>query len=117
MRNPRSVSHYVLAGVAAYAALSVLCVGLRYVEGVPFGVESTVQAIVPYTFFLLGPPVTLIAGWQGLPLYAVETIILTGLVWLTLKLLRRPDETFAVPLLAAAGFWIACGFLPLIFEV
>jgi hypothetical protein len=44
------------------------------------------QVVVPYTFFLLGPPVTLTAGWRGLPLYLVETLVLAGLVWLTLPL-------------------------------
>jgi hypothetical protein len=95
----------------------MLCVGLAHVERLPSGLEPIAQVIVPYTFFLLGPPLTLTLGWQGLPLYAVETTILIGLVWLSLKLLRRPNEAFAVPLLAAGGFWIACGFLWLIFVI
>ena len=95
----------------------MLCIGLAHVERVPAGVESIVQAVIQYTFFLLGPPVTLTAGWQGLPLYAAETVILMGLVWLTLKLLSRPNEAFAVALLATGAFWIACGFLSLIFVI
>jgi hypothetical protein len=117
MRHPESVRRYVLAGAAGYAALSMLCVGLGHVEQVPAGVDTIAQAVVPYTFYLLGPPVTLTAGWQGLPLYAAETLILMGLVWLTLKLLSKPGEAFAVPLLATGAFWIACGFLPLIFVI
>ena len=117
MRHPGSVRRYVLAGPAGYAALSMLCVGLAHVEQVPAGVESIAQAVIPYMFFLLGPPVTLTAGWQGLPLYAAETVILMGLVWLTLKLLNRPNEAFAVALLATGAFWIACGFLSLIFVI
>ena len=90
MRDSGRVRRYVLAGAAGYAALSMLCVGLAHVEQIPAGVESIAHAVIPYTFFLLGPPVTLTAGWQGLPLYAAETAILVGLVWLTLKLLS-PD--------------------------
>jgi hypothetical protein len=75
------------------------------------------QVVVPYTFFLLGPPVTLTAGWRGLPLYLVETLVLAGLVWLTLRLLSKPGEAFAAMLLATGAFWIACGFLSLILVV
>jgi hypothetical protein len=95
----------------------MLCVGLAQVEWVPSGVEPSAQAVVPYTFLLLGPPLMLILGWQGLPLYAAETAVLIGLVWFTLKLLSRPDEAFAVPLLAAGAFWIASGFLPLFLAI
>jgi hypothetical protein len=117
MRNTGSVRRWALAGAAGYAVLSMLCIGLAHVERVPSGVESIAQAVIPYTFFLLGPPVTLTAGWQGLQLYGIETIILMGLVWLTLRLLSRPGEGFAVAMFATAAFWIACGFLSLIFVI
>ena len=117
MRNTGWVRRSALAGAAGYAILSVLCVGLARVGQVPPGLESIAQTVIPYTFFLLGPPVTLVAGWQGLRLYAVETIGLIGLVWLTLKLLSRPGEAFVVALLATAAFWIACGFLSLMFVI
>ena len=117
MRNTGSVRRYALAGTAGYTALSLLCVGLSQVKDVPPGVESIARVVIPYTFFLLGPPVTLTAGWQGLPLYVSETIVLMGLVWVTLKLLSRPSEAFAVALLATGAFWIGCAFLSLIFVI
>ena len=117
VRNTGWVRRPVLVGAGVYATLSVLCVGLAQVDQVPPGVESIARAVIPYTFFLLGPPVTLTAGWQGLRLYAVEAAILVGLVWLNLMLLRKPGGAFAVALLATAAFWIACGFLSLIFVI
>jgi hypothetical protein len=115
MHNTRLVRRYVLEGAAGYVVLSMLCVGLGHVKRIPSEVQSSGHVALSYKFFILGPPVALTAGSQGLPLYAAETIILIGLVWIDVRLFRRPDEAFAIGLLTTGAFWIGCGFLSLIF--
>jgi hypothetical protein len=105
----------VLPYVPVYVVLSLMCLGFSCIDDVPSVVEWMGKAIIPYTFFLLGPPVTLAAGTQGLPVYTAETIILIGLAGLCARLSKMSSDAIGIALLMTGAFWVLCGFLPLIF--
>jgi hypothetical protein len=61
--------------------------------------------------WILGPPVTLVHQWSGIPVYAVETILLFALAWAAAT--RRTWLLTTVFAVCAIAFWLFSGFFAL----
>jgi hypothetical protein len=117
MRETKAPRRNLLIVVLGYTALSALCAALSEVTRFPPAIDAVAAAVVPYAFFLLGPPVTLVAGRPAVPLYVVETAILAALAWTALRASRRSAEACGLVLLVTAVFWIACGLSAVVFAI
>lgn len=102
-----------VAATATYGVLALSCAWLGQVTDESF-LEALSQTL-RYTFFLLGPPATLIAGRDGLQLFILETALLAVLLWQCARVRRQTSRRFAGAVLITLGYWLLCGYSVVIF--
>jgi hypothetical protein len=102
--------------VGGYMILSLVSYLLGRIETIPPWLEWA-GSILTYTFYLLGPAATLLAGASGWRLYAYETLLLAALIGSALWVRRVSEPVSGFLLVVACIAWLVCGLSVLVLGI